>query len=35
MSFDSLTKGIKGALAETMYTQVTPEECVLAARNEN
>jgi hypothetical protein len=26
MSFDSLTRGIKGALAETIYTQVIPEE---------
>lgn len=35
MSFDSLTRGIRGALAETIYTQVIPEECVLAAGNEN
>jgi hypothetical protein len=35
MSFDSLTRGIKGALAETIYTQVIPEECVLTAGNEN
>jgi hypothetical protein len=35
MSFDSLTRSIKEALAETIDTQVIPEECVLAAGNEN
>jgi hypothetical protein len=31
MSFDSLTRAIKRALAETIYTQVIPEEYVFAA----
>jgi hypothetical protein len=35
MSFDSLTRGIKGALAETIYTQVIPEECIPTAETEN
>jgi hypothetical protein len=35
MSYDSLTRATKGALAETIYTQVIPEEYILAVGTRN